>query len=161
MRNIYDQFKDLSPININIKFNDACSNGQLDIILHVLTSPEIRKNFNTCENQYYALNCASYVGHLDIVKYLLTSPELAEHRETHANIYTAFRGACEGLQLDVIQYLIFDLNLQRIPSIDSTLEFCPEELVNKVENMFAIRELNKKLSDSLSVNEISKNKIKI
>lgn len=139
----------------------ACVFGHLDVVRYLLTSPDIKTkpDLEVTEgdrNSLTSLGFACKGGHVDIVKYLLTSPDLEKHSNVRVNDDHPFRVSVFEKQIAVLQYLIFDYNLEKTKTINnyiaSNKKYFPD-LLEKVENMFKIRELNQKLESELAPNQ--------
>lgn len=94
---------------INQEFLVACSNGDLEQVRHLLTSPILNFRANIHYQDDDGLTRACEHGHIHIVKYLLSSPELKEHIDFTSYNYLGFVIACENNNVDLVKYFISGL----------------------------------------------------
>jgi ankyrin repeat protein len=108
-KSFYSKYKNFSQKKLNIAFNEACVNGNLDEVRYLLTSTELKEHADIHFNNDNGLSDACWEGHLEIVKYLLTSPELTEHafindhQEKDSN---GLLNACGAGHLEIVKYLL-------------------------------------------------------
>jgi hypothetical protein len=114
---IYDKYKAqiLKPLEDN--FINACTDGYLNEVEHLLTSPNLQFNVNihTQNDAGFLLACSN--GHLDIVKYLLTSSDLKEHINIETNDNMGFLNSCWRNKLKVAKYLLTSPELKEHANI--------------------------------------------
>lgn len=127
------------------------------------------KNYSK-EMAYTTFFTACKSGQLDIVQYFLTSPKFSK-QFSNKFLEEGFRKAFENEHLNILEYLIFDRNIERAMTVDDFLtsylksgelfKLDTSPYVDKVKNMFTIRELNKKLQAELAStpSQTKKNKI--
>ncbi len=134
----------------------ACYSGNIELVKYLLISPELKEHADI-HTKYmgtkdYGFILACQRGYVDLVKYLLTSPELKEHADIHIDGDRALLTAWHKKQSDIIKFLIFDMNIQKTPTIDIYIH---EQGMEDVQKMFESRELTKELNKELDVNSIS------
>jgi hypothetical protein len=151
----FEEFKDLSQIELNNHFKVACFNGEFERVKYLLTSTDLTEHAEIDFLNHNGLKCACMHGYLEIVKYLLSSPDLKEHGNIYAGDALAFKYVCMEDNLELKEYIIFDYKVERTDAINDYLEKFPNELIDK---MFNIRELNKQMHSELPIKGIVNNK---
>ena len=132
-------------------FRWACSNRHLEVVKYLLTTPELKEHVNIHANDDWGFRYACNNGHLEVVKYLLTSPDLKEHADIHAYSDLGFRWACEEGHLEIVKFLIFVMNFQL--SLETRKSINSLDNKDDIFNLFDKRDLQRKLQESLKVNE--------
>lgn len=118
----YDEYVRLKRIQqqTNTAFENACTNGDLKKVRHLLTSPKLKVQAEIHYNNDFGFRAACDKGHLDVIKYLLTSPELKEHANIHAESNEGFNGACAYGHLEVVKYLLTSPDLKNKVQLDKS-----------------------------------------
>ena len=154
-------YKTLTPKQLNEVFIDSCSNGYLEVVKYLLTSPDLKEHADIDADNDYGFRLACENGHLEVVKYLLTSPDLKEHADIHADNDSGFRWACSHGQLEVVKFLILDMSIEKTKHIEDYLNKNQDnKCVKEAIELFQIREFNQKLNANLEHKE-KQNKLKI
>jgi ankyrin repeat protein len=167
----YSKYKSSTQKQLNSAFCQACSNGNLDEVKYLLTSPELKEH---AEIHYYeddALAEACWNGHLEIVKYLLTSPDLKEHsnlNDHENNNCDGLLNACGAGHLEIVKYLLTSSDLQEhalinckfMPPLGSA---CEEGYFDIVKYLLTSPNLKEKaeLNNSALVSAISRDRLEI
>lgn len=133
----------------------ACIQGNLPIVEYLLTSPDLKKHAYYTTNNYDSLASACFYGKVDIVDFFFTHPKLKEQIDIHCDQDKFFRMAMYEEQLSILQYFIFDMDIEKTVNIAGMINNASSEFADKVNNMFAIRELNKNLEKELKSDRIS------
>jgi len=132
-------------------FQWACNNGHLEVVKYLLTSTDLKKHADIHSDSDLGFRWACENGRLEVVKYLLTSPELKEHADIHANNDQALIWACQEGHLEVVKFHVFDMNLEL--SMETRKNINSLNNKDEIFNLFDKREFEKKLQNSLKVNE--------
>lgn len=103
---LYPHLANLSQVQINSHFDNACSRGELGVIKYMLTSSELKLKADINHNLDEGFRSACYEGHVHIVKYLLTSPELKHHADIHAKYDQGYMWACIKNHVSIVKYLL-------------------------------------------------------
>lgn len=153
-----EDYINLTNKKIEEKFIKYCNSGHLDIVKYLLTSPDLKEHvdIHACNDGGFQWACLN--GHLDIVQYLLTSPELKDHVNIHTAKDYGFQWSGINNHFNIIQYLILDMNIKKTKDIQEYLKEYPNE---QIENMFKLRDLNKKLEKELVSDKINNKKMKV
>lgn len=122
----------------------ACSNNRLDIVKYLLTSPELKEKADIHADNDGALNfaCANKDTQ-EIINYLLCSPDLKENANFEIRKESHFSNALKFKNLYLLKLYIFDFNIEQSKEIKKMLKKTPNP---EVENLFKLRDLNKKLT---------------
>jgi hypothetical protein len=163
MTSLYDQFKSHSQEDLDNAFICACDEGDITKAKYLLTSEELKKNANIHAQNDLAFHICCLHMHnkkknLKILDFLVTSSELEENVSIHAIDDFAFHRALVFEAFEILHHFIFDLNIDRTPKINKYLSDHPNK---KIESLFALRDLNEKLNNELSSDNISNNSKKI
>lgn len=139
--------------NDKLGFLWACENGHLEVIQFLTTSTELlaagHEFLNIHEDHEYGFRWACINGHLDVVKFLTAAPELLEAGHSFVDIYAkdemGFQWAFEYHHWNIIQFLIFDLKIERTPTIDIMIKDNAQ-----VQSYFNAREEQERFQQSLT-----------
>lgn len=158
---LYDKFKNLEHRQLHTALEIACTNGSLNEVRYILTSPEIkiRIDINVHNNNPLFLACQS--GNLHIVKYLLTSPELKKHADIYSRKSRCFRAICNAQHLDIVEYLIRDYKIEKNENMENYLNNKKTVFCNHVKHLFEMRALNSSLHNELNSEHLNDRKLKI
>lgn len=102
--------------DLNKKFIEACENGDLETVRHLLLKEGERADIHAKDGGGFedgGFRWACEFGRLNIVQYLLTSPELEEHADIHACNNSALQMACGSGHMDIVQYLLTSPELKK------------------------------------------------
>lgn len=91
---------------INLCFESACVENNLDKIKYLLTSPELEFHADIHTNKEHGLRTACMNGNLEIVKFLTSSSNLNEHADIGFSEGTPLTIAANYNHLKIIQYLL-------------------------------------------------------
>jgi len=118
----------LSPDMLNIEYLQACRAGDLEKVVYLLTSPDLKRvvDIHDSKTQYQKdeaglINACIY-NQLAIVKYLLENTDSNPMVEQGAPILAAIKHNCQ----DVVEYLINKTNIKKHPlfSLDKCMQSC-------------------------------------
>lgn len=144
-----------------------------DRIIHpdLIADLKENKNYTHLKPIFFAA-CSS--NDLDLIKYCLTSTDLANYDNLDEYIENGFEQALNSESMDTISYFIFDLNLVKNETVEHILKTSErtesylrkivknknnnDSFIDKVINMFKIRDINQNLESELPINEESLNK---
>lgn len=155
-----EKYKGMANEDLEMFFILACSNNNLEEVKYLLTSAELEEHPSlTVDNEPLRLACFS--NYLEMTKYFLTSPDLKEHADIYTNHAEAFEKACQGESMDVLQYLVFEFHIDETPEIKEYLNTTDTKFNQTVKNMFALRNLNKDLTNELYSESNNKKKPKL
>lgn len=104
--------------NVNSELRSACLNGNIEVVKHLLTSPDIKNHADISHGDDIALRYACQEGYLDIVHYLLTSSELKDHADIHAKHEGALKEACFNNHLHIVIYLLTSPDLKEHANVN-------------------------------------------
>ena len=152
-------YQKISKNELNLKFYNACSKGDLEHVKYLLLSPELKENADIHSYQDEGFIKACQYGHLDIVKYLMTSPELKERANIHGQNTRGFMEACAEGHLDIIEYLLTSSDLKNHAEIywidyHALMKACYYQQPKVIDylvvdyNMNISKELEEKLSNT-------------
>lgn len=110
-------FNQLSSYKLGELFMTSCFLGHLEIVKHLLTSPDLNNNVDIHFNNDVGFMHACAQGQLEVVKYLLTSPELKEHVNIHSQNELGLKWACLTEQIEIVKYLLTSPELKEHANI--------------------------------------------
>jgi ankyrin repeat protein len=139
----YEGLKHKSRYDLSGYLTNACSGGDLDLVKHLLTSPDLPKHADINFRDDLPLEYACSKGQLEIVKYLLTSPELKTHANIHGINDRPIREAIDNEEIAIVEFLVLEMDIPISPYIEKVLV---EDDVNPaIKNIFYARDLDKQL----------------
>jgi ankyrin repeat protein len=118
IKETYYNLDKLSQKQINSLFEMACTNDEIKLIQHLLSSSKIKYKANIHYKDDYVLRIACRKGQLDLVDYYLTSPDLEEHADILAKDNYPFNIACSMGHLELVKYLLTSPNLKKHANLD-------------------------------------------
>jgi ankyrin repeat protein len=148
---------------VNIHENDdyalalACEFGHIDIAKYLLTSSDLKEHSNIEERGNSILQTACENNDLTVLKLLFDNSEIKKY----ANYELMFHSAMHDENIEIAQYMIFELNIERDQNTIDYIANYKKSFSEKIENMFAMRELNKNLNQELPLNIENKKKPKL
>jgi Ankyrin repeats (3 copies) len=149
----------------DLAFVNACKNGRIDNVIHLLTgkelSPHARINaLDSFGNSALSFACAG--GYIDIVKYMLESKDLRRKANMFAGKSDIFLAACADNKEDVLMYLLYD---KKYPLTDTVMtafnKKIKPEYRKSIKAMIAKRDLLFNLQEDLSIKAENKKLMKI
>ncbi len=158
-------------IHANIHYSEGlalfCGINQenLEVVKYLLSSSELKEHASIQNKNNQALGISCYLANFELVKFLLSAPELKEHADFFAEKAHFFKLCCEQESYEIIHYLIFEYNLEKTEDIQQYLNAYPSPswtFLDKVRDMFEMRDFKVKLENSLEEkNNTDNKKIKI
>lgn len=153
-----NRYKSMTLPELDSSLFMCCSNGYINSVKYLLTSPELKIHPDIHTGSDDILIHACINGQLEIVQYLLTSPDLEEYCDIHNQNDRALIGACRFGKLDVVRYLVFDYKMKSTKHIEKYLNDDDE---HNVIDMFKKQKFENKLQSNLKNNDNVNYKIKI
>lgn len=138
--------------NHDLAFQWACKKGHLDVVKFLTTSPDLLACGHTFVNIHSqntrGLQEACAHGHLDVVKFLTTSVDLIAcgHSlpDAHDHYEYGFQWACDRGHWHVLEFLIFELRIQKTPSLEAIIKDFPQ-----AQAYFQARDQHEQLQQTL------------
>jgi len=148
----------------NVNIHDLNEDG-------LVITPKLIEDLKQNKNYQYLLPIffhACRFGDLNLVKHCLNNTDLPNYSNLEKHIHKGFEEALHGKQLDVASYFIFELNISKNDSMDHLLTRAEDlefyfnkilkknnkyDFINKVRDMFKIREINHELKNELPINK--------
>jgi ankyrin repeat protein len=110
-----EKFKDKNASELNDVFIEACQNGNIEIVKHLLIDYNSITEDTSLLKKAHGLDKAAVYGHLDIVKCLLN--ELKNDSELLDYLNSALKYACMYGHLSIVDYLLTSNDLTLKPNI--------------------------------------------
>lgn len=172
-------------------FEHACKDGNIDFIKFILETPSLNRNVPLIDSYYEGMYISTSAGHLNNLKYFekklidlkedidynllihntslhdlntfrYISEKYLQNNKYNDRDYELFSPNFHSNKLDLIQYFIFELNIPKTALIEKIIE--KNSMKEKINKLFALRELNQNLNEDLIKNVLKiksskKNKI--
>lgn len=151
---------DLTFLYIATGCYELIKNNEIESLKYILNQPQ-SEDFLKIEIRFPNLirNACEH-GHMEILQYLMSFPKLQVNNESYLfiNPTEILKSAIVYEQAEVVKFLIFNLNLEKNNEIIDYLKKNPNQEIN---NLFALKELNKTLNSELKIEQNNKKRIKL
>jgi ankyrin repeat protein len=106
MEKFLEESKNYDQVEIDVAFQSACLNGDVEKVKYLLTSPQLKFHPDIHMDKEFGLRAACMNGHLNVIKFLTTSPELKEHSDITYDNETPLSVASLNNHLNIVKFFL-------------------------------------------------------
>jgi hypothetical protein len=152
-----------ADVSLESSLQYASLHNQKELLIYLLTLPDTIKTYIPKNKEDIVLDYLSQLLHFDTIEFFINSPLFKDKINLHTNDDILFIQCYNNRKDKFLEYLLLERNLEKTSCINDFLNNLNlhnqnDPYLNRIKNMFDIRDLHKDLNNELKPNVADKQK---